>query len=127
MRGDIIFQPDALDYYLRFVLDNTEYEDLLTELIAMANRAGLIKLLTNKANGLVKSQKERVCREVLLPMFGNWLTIWSMIPDEDIASSENFVFNTLCAGEDHSGLMIYREKNTTNIPHGLYSDYKWNK
>ncbi len=31
------------------------------------------------------------------------------------------------AGEDHSGLMIYREKNTTNIPHGLYSDYKWNK
>lgn len=31
------------------------------------------------------------------------------------------------SGEDHSELMIYREKNTRTIPVGLYSDYEWNK
>lgn len=31
------------------------------------------------------------------------------------------------SGEECSKLMIYREKNTKKIPHGLYSDYKWNK
>ena len=30
-------------------------------------------------------------------------------------------------GEECSELVIYREKNTCNIPYGLYSDYKWNK
>ena len=104
MRGDIVFDADAVDYYMRYALDNNEYEELLTGLISMANKSGLLDLLERKANGLVKSQKERVIREVLLPMFGNWLTIWSMIPDKDVPDALENVFNVLCKDEDRSAL-----------------------
>lgn len=107
MRGDIVFDADSIDYYMRYVLEGTEYDTLLTELIGAMNQAGLLKLLAKKANSLTKSQKERVCREVLLPMFGNWLTIWAMIPDKDTEAAQEMVFETLCADQDRT---VLREK-----------------
>ncbi len=107
MRGDIVFDADSIDYYMRYVLEGTEYDALLTELISAMNQAGLLKLLAKKANGLTRSQKERVVREVLLPMFGNWLTIWAMIPDQDVDAAQEMVFETLCADQDRS---VLREK-----------------
>ena len=107
MRGDIVFDADSIDYYMRYVLEGTEYDTLLTELISAMNQAGLLKLLAKKANGLTKSQKERVCREVLLPMFGNWLTIWAMIPDKDTEEAQKMVFETLCPDVDRT---VLREK-----------------
>ncbi len=104
MRGDIVFDADSIDYYMRYVLEGTEYDTLLTELISAMNKAGLLKLLAKKANGLTRSQKERVCREVLLPMFGNWPTIWSMIPDQDVEAAQDMVFNKLCPDEDRTVL-----------------------
>ena len=115
MRGDIVFDADAVDYYLRYALDNNEYEALLTGLISMANKSGLLDLLEHKANGLVKSQKERVIRELLLPMFGNWLTIWSMIPDKDVPDALNNVFNVLCKGEDRSALRAKIDAYNTTV------------
>ena len=105
MRGDIVFDGDSIDYYMRYVLQGTEYDTLLTELISAMNQAGLLNLLAKKANGLTNSQKERVCREVLLPMFGNWLTIWAMIPDQDVEAAKDMVFNKLCADVDRSVLL----------------------
>ena len=115
MRGEIVFDADAIDYYLRYALDNNEYEELLTGLISMANSSGLLDLLTKKGNSLVKSQKERVIREVLLPMFGNWLTIWSMIPDKDVPDALENVFNVLCKGEDHSALRTKIDAYNTTV------------
>ena len=104
MRGDIVFDADAIDYYLRYVLEGTENEGFVTELIRILNETKLLDLLAKKANGLTRSQKERVCREVLLPMFGNWLTIWSMVPDQDVEISKETVFNQICADEDRTVL-----------------------
>lgn len=115
MRGEIVFDADAVDYYLRYALDNNEYEELLTGLISMANKSGLLDLLTHKANGLTRSQKERVIRELLLPMFGNWLTIWSMIPDKDVPDALNNVFNVLCKGEDRSALRTKIDAYNTTV------------
>ena len=115
MRGEIVFDADAVDYYLRYALDNNEYEALLTGLISMANTSGLLDLLAKKANGLVKSQKERVIREVLLPMFGNWLTIWSMIPDKDVPDAIENVFNVLCKDEDRSALRTKIDAFNTTV------------
>ena len=104
MRGDIVFDGDSIDYYMRYVLQGTEYDTLLTELISALNEAHILDLLAKKANGLTASQKERVVREVLLPMFGNWLTIWAMIPDKDTEAAQEMVFETLCADQDRSVL-----------------------
>lgn len=107
MRGDIVLKADAVDYYLRYALEGNEYEVFLTELIGMLNKSGLLDLLALKLNALIKNQKERVCRELLLPMFGHWLTIWSMVPDQDMDDALDMVFNKLCADIDYSAL---REK-----------------
>lgn len=104
MRGDITFDPDSIEYYMRYMLQGSEYDALFNELIGLANQAGLLRLLSNKANGLTASQKVRVCREVLLPLFGNWLTIWSMVPDQDVEAAQDMVFHQLCAGQDYSVL-----------------------
>ena len=37
-------------------------------------------------------------------MFGNWLTIWAMIPDKDTEAAQEMVFETLCADQDRSVL-----------------------
>ncbi len=104
MRGDIVLSADAVDYYLRYALEGNEYEVFITELIGMLNKSGLLDLLALKLNGLIKNQKERVCRELLLPMFGHWLTIWSMVPDQDMEEALDTVFNKLCADKDYTVL-----------------------
>ncbi len=115
MRGDIVFDPDSIEYYMRYILEGTEYDTLFTELIGLLNQSGLLRLLAVKANGLTKSQKERVCREVLLPLFGNWLTIWSMVPDKDMETAKDMVFNQLCAGEDYTELRAKIDAYNTTV------------
>ena len=107
MSGKIEVTVDAMMDYMAYAFDDMEYHALLDEVALAAKRIGLIPLLVRLGNELVDNLKDRICKEVILPMYANWPSVWSMIPDEEVDEAMHFVFDELCAGEDRSAL---REK-----------------
>ena len=107
MTGHIVFDPQSLEDYLKYSFAGGEYDTSLTELLKTARVMGLTDLLAKLANELVDAQGERVMRELLLPMFANWPSVWAMIPDKDVEASEHFIFDEIGKDDDRSGL---REK-----------------
>lgn len=107
MTGKIMFDPMAVEDYLNYAFAGTEYDTMLQDVLKTARVMGLTKLLVSLADELLEAQGERVMRELLLPMFANWPSIWAMIPDKDVDASMHFVFDDLGKDEDRSGL---REK-----------------
>ena len=115
MTGKMALDVNGLENYLIYALAGSEYETLLTDLLKTARHIGLTKLLVKLGDEIVASQKERVERELMLPMFANWLPIWCMIPDEDVDAAMHFVFEDLCAGQDRSALREKVEAYNTRI------------
>ena len=107
MTGHIIFDPQSLEDYLKYSFSGGDYYTSLMELLKTARVMGLTDLLAKLANELVEAQGERVMRELLLPMFANWPSIWAMIPDKDVDASMHFIFDEIGKDDDRSGL---REK-----------------
>ena len=115
MRGDMIFDSTSLENYLRFLLGDNDYRTLLDGLLTIAKDAGILKLVEKLGNSLLEKEQEILSREVLLPLFGNWLSIWSMVPDDAIDEAMRYVFDELYAGEDHSALREKMEAYNTLV------------
>lgn len=117
MTGQIVFNGDSLTEYLKSAFDYNEYEKLLNGLFAILNGVGITDSLCDIVNDLLVHIGERVSRESLAPMFGGWLSIWAMIPDEYIDDAYDFVFNDLYKNEtiDRSGLREKVDSYNTRI------------
>ncbi|MBR3553842.1 MAG: alpha/beta fold hydrolase [Clostridia bacterium] len=107
MTGDLQISSDALAGYLRFLADENDYPVLLDGLVTMLEKAGVTDLAERLGNGLLEKVRDTLQRRVLAPLFVNWLSIWSMVPDDYVDDAIDYVFNGFYAGEDHSAL---REK-----------------
>ena len=114
MKGELILDAQALEDYLNYAFDGSEYSELLQEVLRSARVIGLTNALVQLGDELIANQGERVQRELLMPMFTNWLSIWAMIPDEDVDAAMHYVFDELCADQDRSVLRAkveaYNEK-----------------
>ena len=115
MTGQIILDAQALEEYLDYSFAGNEYYALISEALQISRKIGLTKLLVKLGDELVDAQKERVMRDLLLPMFANWLSIWAMIPDKDVEAAQHFVFDVLCAGQDRSALRAKIDAYNTQI------------
>ncbi len=115
MTGHITIDAQALEDYLKYSFEGSEYSTLIFDLLKTARVSGLTKLLTKLGSELIDAQAERVMRELLLPMFANWLSIWAMLPDKDVDAAMHFVFDELCKDEDRSALREKVEVYNTQI------------
>jgi len=106
MSGNIVVQPDSLTEYIKCLMSENENKELIGNILDLLNDAGITGDITDLLNGIVENLGEELIREILLPMFAGWLSIWAMIPDDYIDSAYDFVFNKLYKndGIDHSGL-----------------------
>lgn len=104
LTGQIIFDPDALQYFLSFVFDPLEYTELLDSVVEILKQAGLLDFVTDFANTLVEHDLLQVSRDCLLPLFGSWPSIWAMVNDDAIDAAEHYVFDIAYEGQDFSGL-----------------------
>ena len=108
MKGELQLDAKALEDYLNYAFDGSEYSELLQEVLRSARVIGLTDALVRLGDELLANQGERVQRELLMPMYTNWLPIWAMVPDEDVDAAMHYVFDELCADQDRSVFRPYK-------------------
>ncbi len=118
--GDIVIDGEALYSYLLYAMDETDAEIIVDFIFDSLYAAGIYDIVEFLADELIKRSLERASKEVLIPLFGSWPSIWAMISDEEYEHCEKYVFETAVADEieEYAGL---REKvqhfNTTVRPY----------
>ncbi len=117
MSGEIVFEGEAIVEFFKKMLGGNEYEKLLTGLIDILAGAGIDNDLAELANNIVEHLGERAIRDILMPMFGGWLSIWAMVPDKYVDSAKDFVFGKVYKddGIDRSKLIEKIDRYNTEI------------
>lgn len=105
MSGNLNLDAQSLQEYLYFAFDYSEYHHLINGLINLARDLGLLDLFANVGKSVFDAIGFIVAKEAIVPMFGNWLTIWCMIPNDEFQRAYDNVFNNVFSDEDHSALI----------------------
>lgn len=107
LSGQITLSTDSVNEYLRFALDQTEYEQVINGLIDVLTAAGIYDLLLPLADEILLNLSDYLIPGVIAPIFGGWLSIWAMVPDEYLDSAMSYVFDDLYkdSGVDYSKLI----------------------
>lgn len=95
MTGKLYFSGDSLTNYLYYAFKGTEYEYLLNAVIKIFNDSGILDAVTEWVNSITPRVQKEVCARSIVPLFGGWLAIWSMVPDEYLEEATDYVFNTI--------------------------------
>lgn len=95
MTGQLILDPDAVCDYLDYAFDTNEYSNLIKSLLDVLNDSGIVDIICSFGNTLLREIGEKVSAQSVVPLFARWTTIWAMVPDENIDSAMNYIFNEL--------------------------------
>ncbi len=115
--GNLVFRDKALTSYLKAAVEFSDNEKLLDFLFDFL----YYTRITSLACRLVNRMSDKIGMErlgtAILPLFGGWLSIWSMVPDEKADEAYDYVFNTVYADDptDRSGLKEKVERFDTEI------------
>ncbi len=104
--GNIVFRDDALTEFLKASVsysDSEKFLDFLFDSLYKTKITGSLCDLVNKM--MEKIGMERIGPS-LVPLFGGWLSIWSMVPDDKAESAYDYVFDFVYKNDptDRSGL-----------------------
>lgn len=104
--GQLTFDAKALTEYLDGVFDHNKNEKLLDFLFKVLYKTGITGLACRIVNKLSEKIGMKKLSQGIIPMFGGWLSVWSMIPDDMIDDAYDFVFNYVWDDDptDRSGL-----------------------
>ena len=115
MSGKLEVSVEAMMDYMAYAFDDMEYHELFNEVAKIARNIGLIPLLVRLGNELIDNLQDRIYKEVVLPMYANWPSVWSMVPDEYVDEAMHYLFDEVGAGEDHSALIEKIDAYNTQI------------
>ncbi len=105
LSGRMNIDSAAFMNYLRGVLTTAEYDELVHSSLDILEIAGMTDYFIELLDDALDVLAPVLIKDTLVPIFGSWLTIWAMVPDEDLDESMNFVFNEIYKGEDMSALV----------------------
>ena len=103
MRGRVRLSADALAAFLEGIFDQTEYEGILRAVVSLFDDMGGLAFLCNFVNELFEHLSDRIWAETIVPVFGNWLSVWSMVPDEALEDAYGFIFGGIRSPESEDG------------------------
>lgn len=105
--GEFKIDADGVTEFLKGVFAHEKGEKALNGLFYVLNKIGFTPALCNILNRIIDKTHDRFFAEFVYPLFGNWPSIWSMIPDEYVDECYNHVFNEVYKddGVDHSEMM----------------------
>ncbi len=104
MSGNIGVEGEGLVEYLKGFLSDNEYNYLISFALDILNQSGILEPICKCANYAVDKILPIAAATSVLPIFANWLPIWSMVPDEYLDSANNYVFDTIYKDVDRSGI-----------------------
>ncbi len=109
MTGQLSFDADALRNYLYYAFQGSDYENLINAAVKAVHDTGLTDILTKSLNAMSAKIQKEVCARAIVPLFGGWLPVWSMIPDEYLDDAMDFVFNEIY-GDSETDYSALKEK-----------------
>ncbi len=104
LSGRMNIDSAAFMNYLRGVLTASEYDELVHSTLDILEIAGMSDYFIELLDDALDVIAPVLISDTLVPIFGSWLTVWALVPDEDLDESMNFVFNEIYKDEDMSGL-----------------------
>ena len=107
MCGKMQLSADALTAYLEGIFDQKEYEALLRALVSLADDIGGIRFLVNFLNDMFINLNDRIWTESILPVFDNWPSIWSMVPDDKLAEAYAFSRSTIRSADTEDDRVFF--------------------
>lgn len=102
MSGNLGVEGEGLVEYLKGMLSDNDYNMLISFALDILNQSGILKPICDCANYTIDKILPIAAAEAVLPLFANWLPIWSMVPDEYLDSAMDYVFNNVYKDEDRS-------------------------
>jgi pimeloyl-ACP methyl ester carboxylesterase len=95
MTGKISLDGEAIHAYMEYVFDGKTGETIMNGIFDILSKAGLLDLVCSLGNTFIEKLSPTILGEAIVPLFGGWLSIWSMVPDEYIDDAMDYVFNTV--------------------------------
>lgn len=90
--GEAEITSEAISTFLKSVMGATEYEELASSSLDILEMAGVSDLASSFLDDTMKKIGPVFFRETLVPMFGCWLVIWAMCPENKVEQAIDFVF-----------------------------------
>lgn len=102
MSGNIGVAGEGLTEYLKGMLSDNDYNYLISFALDVLNMSGILEPICACANYTIDKILPIAAAEAVLPLFANWLPIWSMVPDEYLDGAMDYVFGNVYKDEDRS-------------------------
>jgi len=117
VKGNLNINADGLAQYVDGALQNNEGSNTIKALVTVFKAAGIMSSLSDFINDIITNLHDEIYIGSIMPIFGNWVNIWSMVPDEDMEAGLDYTFNQLLKddGNDYSGLKTKINAFTTGI------------
>lgn len=88
--GNVDVNADELTEFLQGLFDHGQQEAILNILTDALLEAGITQGLTKFVNLMFSRLGDVIWTNSILPVFGNWPGMWSMVPDELVDAGEEF-------------------------------------
>ena len=104
----------AVETLFKMFIGETEYEELLASIIDIFAMAGVNASIAELINSAYDEIGVVLMEKTIFPLFGSWLSVWTMIPDDYIDEAMRYSFDSGVYPEEYDALRIkvqeYNEK-----------------
>lgn len=101
--GKMNFNGDSLSTFLKLIMSETEYNELVSDTLDVFELGGIPDMLALFLDDILNKIAPVLYKDTLIPLFGRWLTIWSMCPDSYVDDAMDFVFSQI---EDENSVVL---------------------
>ena len=101
--GKAEITAEAVSTFFKGVVGVTDYDEIVSSSLDILEMAGVSELATGFLDDVMKKIGPVFFRETLVPLFGSWLTIWAMCPEEKVEQAIEVVFGDTT---DEDGLAL---------------------
>lgn len=91
IQGRIHIYGDGLTEFLKSVLCNNEKAKLFNVIINICSKLGIINGLSKFLNNLLTDARDVFYNNSVIPIFGNWLNVWAMVPDDAVNIGKEYM------------------------------------
>lgn len=90
--GEVCFDAQGVITFLETVLGEAETEKLIKEALAVLNLGPVPELFIGFLDDILQKIAPTGFKETLIPMFGRWLTIWALAPDDRVDEALEYLY-----------------------------------
>ena len=115
LSGKIEISSESVLYAIENMVKGNDAELVVDSLLEIFEKAGLFSLIAYLGNDIVEHTKLSIL-EAMGKLFGSWLTIWAMVPDEQIDEAMSFAFGEIYDRNDPEiSELIGKIENYNNV------------